>query len=288
MHARALARSDVGMNRWTRIVCWGLRLQAVAFSWGALGCAAGPPIDSRYYPAKAQNSRVQFIVLHYTNEDLDSSVRILTERDVSAHYLVSDGDPPRIYRLVDESRRAWHAGSDASWRGATQINASSIGIEIVNRGDQKGPDGVTQFAPYPDVQIDLLIELVRDIARRHAVPPNRIVGHSDVAPQRKIDPGPLFPWQRLAAAGLIPWPDAASVQAQRALFDTQPPDAAWYQQRLSSVGYRVPDSGQFDEPTRRVLAAFQMRHRPSRYDGLPDSETAALLAVLSAGVAPRD
>jgi N-acetylmuramoyl-L-alanine amidase len=261
--------------------------------WGALllallgGCAHDAQIDNRYYPAKSQNSRVQFLVLHYTNENLADSLRILTQGDVSAHYLVSDETPPRIYRLVDESRRAWHAGGDSAWKGATQLNASSIGIEIVNGGDHPAADGKPQFAPFPDAQIDVLIPLIRDIAARHEIPPNRIVGHSDVSPQRKIDPGPLFPWHRLAQAGLIPWPDAGQVAAQRARFEAQPPDIAWFQKNLATLGFQSPDSGTLDDATRRVIAAFQMRYRPSNYDGTPDAETAALLHVLNQKAAPH-
>lgn len=259
-------------------------IQCLGLLFGGLltGCHPAPQlaIDNRYYPAKAQNSRVQYLVLHFTNESLSEAVDILTKGEVSAHYLVSAEHPPRIYRLVDEQRRAWHAGSDSAWRGATQLNSSSIGIEIENGGNRKGPDGQVTYAPYADDQIDVLLWLIKDIVARHEITPIRIVGHSDIAPQRKVDPGPLFPWHRLADAGLIPWPDAGKVAAQREVFEAKLPDLAWFQKSLTAIGYQTPQAKTMDEPMRRVLAAFQMRYRPSNYDGIPDAETAALLTVL--------
>lgn len=243
------------------------------------GCASGPVIDTRY-TAKGQDSRAQFLILHYTQESLPNSVRILTQQQVSAHYLLSDESPPRIYRLVDENRRAWHAG-DSFWKGHGMLNAGSIGIEIVNPGPVPGPDGGKVFAPYPPEQIEALVVLVKDIVARHQIPPERILGHSDIAPLRKIDPGASFPWKRLADEGLIPWPDAARVAAQKSIYDVHRPDVAWFQQALASHGFKVPASGVLDGPTRRVIAAFQMKYRPARHDGEPDAETAAMLQVLN-------
>ena len=245
-----------------------------------LGCASsGPTLDTRH-PAQGQDSRVQFIVLHYTSEPLADALRILTTQDVSAHYLIGDQAAPVVYLLVDEGRRAWHAG-DSAWQGQTALNASSIGIEIVNPGPQRQADGSTRYAPYAAAQIDTLIGLLRDIQRRHPVRPDRIVGHSDIAPQRKLDPGPAFPWQRLAAAGLVPWPDPARVAAWQARHRQQAPDAAWVQAALARIGHPVPAHGRLDEDTRRVVAAFQMRYRPARHDGQPDAETTALMQVLA-------
>lgn len=238
------------------------------------------PIDSQTYRAKGQDSRVQFLILHYTDEDMARSARILTEQAVSAHYLLSDENPPRIYRLVDEDRRAWHAGA-SHWAGHTQLNASSIGIEIVNAGGEKNPDGSLRFTPYPDAQIELLIALVRDIVTRHQIKPERVLGHSDIAPQRKIDPGASFPWKRLADAGLIPWPDAARVAALLPVVEARLPGVDWFQQALARHGFQVDQHGQLDGPTRRVIAAFQMKYRPARFDGQPDAETAAMLQVLT-------
>jgi N-acetylmuramoyl-L-alanine amidase len=126
-----------------------------------------------------------------------------------------------------------------------------------------------------------LIELLEDIMRRHQLPPGSILGHSDVAPQRKVDPGPLFPWKRLADAGLLAWPDAQAVAQQQALFSKSLPTVAWFQQQLARHGYAVPEHGELDQATRNVLAAFQMKYRPARYDGEPDAQTAAMLLVLN-------
>ena len=241
------------------------------------GCASGPRIDSRY-TSVGQNSRVQYIILHYTSTDLSRSLRLLTEEEVSSHYLIG-ATPPTIYRLVDENRRAWHAG-DSQWQGRTWLNSTSIGIELINQGYYEGPAG-RYWQPYAPAQIDALIELLKDIMQRHQLPLGSILGHSDVAPQRKVDPGPLFPWKRLADAGLLPWPDTRAVAQQQALFSQSLPTVAWFQQQLARQGYLVPEHGELDEATRNVLAAFQMKYRQARYDGEPDAETAALLLVLN-------
>jgi N-acetylmuramoyl-L-alanine amidase len=243
------------------------------------GCAAGPRIDTSY-TSENQDSRAQYLVIHFTSEGYESSLETLTRGagTVSSHYLVRD-DPPTIFRLVDESRRAWHAGV-SSWRGQTQLNAASIGIEIVNRGEIGGP-GSGVWQEYPAAQMELVMALVRDIVKRHKIRPERIVGHSDIAPQRKVDPGPRFPWKRLADEGLIPWPDAAEVARRLPAFQAMLPDALWFQDRLAAHGYAVPLNGILDGETTRVISAFQMRYRPARYDGLPDAETAAMLDVLT-------
>lgn len=249
-------------------------LRSLAVGFALAGCAAGPAVDASYR-ASAQDSRVQFLVLHFTSSDFHRALGTLTEGEVSSHYLVRD-EPPTVYRLVDESRRAYHAGV-SSWQGNTQLNAASIGIEIVNRGYRPELGG---WQEYPKAQVEVVLELVKDIVRRHKIRPDRIVGHSDVAPQRKLDPGPRFPWKRLAEAGLVPWPNEAQVARRRAMFEQRLPEAAWFQAMLERHGYTVPTHGQLDEETTRVIAAFQMRYRPAAFDGVPDAETAAILDVL--------
>lgn len=238
------------------------------------GCAAGPRIDTSHRSLN-EESRVRYLILHFTWETFPDSLRELTRGKVSSHYLV-DAAPPRIYRLVDEDRRAWHAGVSA-WAGETMLNSASIGIEIVNLGDRVDPS----YAPYPAAQIDAVVALVRDIQRRHGIKPHRILGHNDIAPQRKTDPGPRFPWRRLADEGLIPWPDDAAVAAARSAFEATLPTVAWFQERLAEIGYEAPRSGTLDAPTQRVLMAFQMKYRPADWSGTPDAETAALLEVVA-------
>jgi len=241
------------------------------------GCVRGLRID-RSFQARSQDSRVRYLILHCTEADWASSLAILTEGGVSCHYLVRD-QPVRVYQLVPEERRAYHAGT-SYWKGDTALNAVSIGIEIVNLGSLQVP-GRAPYPDYPREQIDAVIALVKQIAARHGIRPDHILGHSDIAPQRKVDPGPRFPWKRLAAEGLVPWPDEAAVAARLGRFQAALPDPAWFQARLAEYGYETPGTGLLDPPTRRVLAAFQMKYRPSRFDGLPDAETAAMLDVLT-------
>ncbi len=242
------------------------------------GCASGPVIDHTY-SAKSQSSRIKYIIIHYTVSDLPSSIKILTQQEVSSHYLVTNEEKPVIYQLVDESRQANHAGV-SNWKTYTHINSSSVGIEIVNPGYKDTPEGRIWY-PFPQAQIDRVIWLVRQIAERHQVAPENILGHSDIAPQRKQDPGPLFPWEQFAKAGLIVWPDPAKVALSRAVFDVQMPDTTWFQSRLAQHGYAVPQNGQLDLATRTVLTSFQMKYRPSNIDGIPDPETASLLDALT-------
>jgi N-acetylmuramoyl-L-alanine amidase len=247
------------------------------------GCATGPQYD-KTYTAKGQSSRARFLVLHYTVGDRASSLKTLTEQQVSAHYMVTDDPKPVIYNLVDETNAAWHAGN-SSWKNYTQLNNSSIGIEIVNPGWKDTPNGRV-YAPFPQSQIDAIIPLVRDIVTRHHITPENVLGHSDIAPLRKQDPGPMFPWKQFADAGLVVWPDAARVAVVTPIFQTQLPDLAWYQKKLAAWGYGLVQSGNLDEQTRTVLSAFQMKYRPANIDGMPDVETAALLEALTNPAGP--
>ncbi len=208
------------------------------------GCATAPGGIDKTYSAKGQASRVRFLVLHYTVSDRPASLKILTEQQVSAHYLLTDDATPTIYNLVDETRAAYHAGN-SSWKGYTQLNNSSIGIEIVNAGWKDTPQGRV-YAPFPQTQIDALIPLVKGIVQRHGILPENVIGHSDIAPLRKQDPGPMFPWYQLAQAGLVVWPDANRVALVRQVFDVQTPDALWFQKKLASHGFGLTQSGQFD------------------------------------------
>lgn len=251
------------------------------------GCATGLKIDSSY-SAVSQDSRVQYLIIHFTAEDFPRSLKVLTQGPVSSHYLVSErqGDAPaKIYQLVDENRRAFHAGV-SSWKGATALNASSIGIEIVNLGGRRGPNGVgLKFQDFDPEQIDRVVELVKEIVARHQIRPDRILGHSDIAPTRKNDPGPKFPWKRLADEGLIPWPEASSVAARKAAYEAALPDVAWFQEKLAKHGFTLPVTGEQDKLTTDVISAFQQKYRPARFDGLPDAETAAILDVLTSAAA---
>jgi N-acetylmuramoyl-L-alanine amidase len=286
LHAfRPSGPSNAPGSRWPRLGALPLA-GFVALVLGVGGCASlshtegGIPVDASHV-AQGQDSRVLFLVIHYTATDFPEAMKILTTQEVSAHYLLSDENPPRIYQLVDENRRAWHSGASA-WKDNARLNSSSIGIEIVNPGYTLGPDGEKVFHPFSPAQIDALIPLVKDIVQRHQIHPDRILGHGEVTPSYKEDPGPLFPWKRFADLGITPpWPDAARVAALKQVYEAALPDALWFQKALAEHGYNVAPTGVIDRQTERVLMNFQMRYRPTQYDGLPDAETAALLEVIN-------
>lgn len=131
------------------------------------------------------------MVVHYTNASLERSLQLLTHGEVSSHYLIGDDKNATIYKLMDENLRSWHAG-ESEWEGRTWLNSSSIGIEIVNPGFKVIPTGRLWY-PYSEAQVQSLIILLKDISKRYAISPRNIIGHSDIAPLRKLDPGPMFP-----------------------------------------------------------------------------------------------
>ena len=249
------------------------------------GCATGLKIDTSH-TAVGQDSRVQHLVLHFTAEDFPRSLKILTQGAVSSHYLVSDrqGDnAPKIYRLVDESRRAYHAGV-SSWKGASSLNASSIGIEIVNRGYEEADAGLPldqrRWQPYTEAQFHAVASLLQSLSNRYQIDPTRILGHSDISVARKVDPGPRFPWRRLHDEyGVGAWPDEERVTALLATMNTLP-STQDVQQMLIRYGYGLPASGELDTETRNAVAAFQLHFRPGRCDGEIDRETVARLQAL--------
>lgn len=265
------------MTRWQAARRRAAALIVMSAAVFVAGCASGPrslDID-RSIQAVSHSSRVSSVVIHYTAADTPRSIDILSTRNVSSHYLITDENPPRVYQLVDDSRRAWHAGV-SEWYGRSDLNGTSIGVEIVNAG----PVG-DKWQPYGDAQIDTLITLLRDIVARHQVLPRNIVGHSDIAPGRKQDPGPLFPWKRLADAGLGRWYDADKFARAVSRHQSEGlPPMADIQQKLRRAGYSAPDTGVMDAATRRVLRAVQLHYRPARHDGEPDAETIAILDAL--------
>ncbi|RQS13228.1 N-acetylmuramoyl-L-alanine amidase [Burkholderia sp. Bp8998] len=266
------------------------RLGASCVILGLLAACTSPSLVERgtYYAdtsphARGADSRIRFLVMHYTESDEANSLHTLTGDSVSAHYVVPpqpriEHGMPVVYQLVSESKRAWHAGI-SEWQGTTELNAASIGIENVNRGPLDPQNRTWQ--PYPPEQVDALIRLSKDIVARYRIPPTRVVGHSDIAPQRKIDPGPLFPWHALAQAGVGAWPDDAAVAARLGGRDPHAlVDVRELQLKLARYGYDVPTDGVLDARTRRVFAAFQMHFRPADYAGNPDAGTDAIAQAL--------
>jgi N-acetylmuramoyl-L-alanine amidase len=246
------------------------------------GCATVPPPAPRLdhsLVSRSQSDRIKYIIIHYTVADLPRSIKILTQDEVSAHYLLTDTEQPFFYTLVDESRQANHAGL-SSWKIYNQLNSASIGIEIVNPGFKDTPEGRAWY-PFKPAQIDQLVLLLKDIVKRYNIKPENILGHNDIAPQRKQDPGPMFPWKRLADEGLITWPEASRVAARIPGYQEQLPDILWFQRKLAQHGYAVPQNGELDQATRNVMVVFQSKYRQSLFDGTPDAETAAILDVLT-------
>jgi N-acetylmuramoyl-L-alanine amidase len=245
------------------------------------------------HPAVSTDSRVKYLIIHYTDGSFETALAQLTKGPVSAHYLIpqlqgTEGSKPVVLQLAPEERRAWHAGV-SYWRGRTNINDSSIGIEIVNRGpggEAEEPHDATwqpsAWQSYPAAQIAAVKKLALDIIARHHIKPDAVLGHSDIAPSRKLDPGPLFPWKELADAGIGAWPDAATVS--RYLAGRDPHEAvtniALLQAQLRQYGYDAPLTGQLDPGTVQILRAFQMHFRPSDYSGAADAQTQAILQAL--------
>lgn len=226
-------------------------------------------LDSPNHGPRPAACEVDMLVIHYTGmPDRDSALTRLCDpaAQVSAHYCIDEDGT--LYRLVDESRRAWHAGRSV-WRGIDDVNNCSIGIELVNPGHEFG------YRSFSEAQMAALRDLARDILSRHPIPPQNVIGHADIAPLRKQDPGELFDWRRLARWGVGLWPpaeDERPPQPDRAVDEIQ--------LMLSAYGYGVPISGVLDDTTRAVITAFQRHFRPRRVDGRLDSETVRQLELL--------
>lgn len=237
----------------------------------------------RAYHAQAQESRIRFLVIHYTAEDFSSSLSILTDEQVSAHYLISaypplDQGKPVVWQLVPESQAAWHAGA-SGWRGFTRLNNSSIGIEVENAGYQQTLVG-EKWAPFPPPQIAVLTDIARQIVARYQIAPQNVVAHSDIAPLRKQDPGPLFPWQQLAQGGIGAWPDADRVTFYlRGRQPDEPVDAGGLLEKLARYGYPIA-TAMSERQKQRVIAAFQMHFRPLNHQGNADAQTEAIADAL--------
>lgn len=229
------------------------------------------------HDARPAGQPVDILLLHYTDMlSAEAALARLTDpaARVSAHYCIDEDGT--IHRLVPEDRRAWHAGA-SFWAGARDINARSIGIELVNPGHSCG------YRPFPEAQMRALEGLARGILARHPIPTHRVLGHSDVAPARKVDPGELFDWRRLARAGIGLWPEPLGFP------DPGPADGSLavsdLQSNLGRFGYGVAVTGVLDQATRQALSAFQRHFRPARFDGAPDGETRRLLAAIVARIA---
>ncbi len=226
-----------------------------------------PNFDTRLAPP-------DMIVLHYTGmESGEAALARLRdpEAKVSAHYLVEEDG--RIFSLVPDERRAWHAGV-SFWKGQENLNGVSIGVEIVNPGHEFG------YRPFPDAQIEAVITLLGDIRSRWQVPDSRILGHSDIAPGRKTDPGELFPWRTLAQAGHGLWVESGAAPGAPLAEGDEGAGVFALQAGLTRLGFDCAPSGRFDAETTTVVSAFQRHWLQTRWDGIADGETRARLVNL--------
>ncbi|WP_416186707.1 N-acetylmuramoyl-L-alanine amidase [Fulvimarina sp. 2208YS6-2-32] len=243
-----------------------------------------PALDCEVRPSPNVNERrggltPDILLLHYTGMGTgDQALDWLCNREsgVSCHYLVHEDG--RIVQMVPEAMRAWHAGV-GSWRGRNDINSTSIGIEIVNGGHSGG------LPAFPERQIDAVVALSRDILGRHAIRPEFVLAHSDIAPDRKEDPGEHFPWDELHRAGIGHLVAPAPMRGGRYLSrgDRGEPVSA-FQAMLSAYGYGLAIDGDFDEATRLATIAFQRHFRPARVDGVADISTIDTLHRLLAAL----
>lgn len=213
---------------------------------------------------------ITLLVLHYTGmQSAGDALARLCDRQakVSAHYLIDEAGS--IYRLVEEEHRAWHAGV-SFWAGEKDVNSRSIGIELVNPGHDLG------YRDFPPEQMRALADLAAEILARHPIPARHVLGHSDVAPGRKRDPGERFDWAWLAGQGVGLWPAITPFDAG------MKPDVLALQADLARYGYRVLQTGIYGVETRAVVTAFQRHFRPARVDGLADAGTVSVLKQLLA------
>jgi N-acetylmuramoyl-L-alanine amidase len=254
-----------------------------------------------YMQSKNYSQRIKFLVMHYTAIDYQKSVKALVdEGGLSSHYLIPERNDPsyqdadlKVIQLVEESGRAWHAGN-SYWQGRADLNDQSIGIEIVNvphcmrdTGSENAPkrenspDRLCVFPDYDPKQIELLITLSKDILKRNPdILPTAVVGHSDIAPTRKNDPGPRFPWYQLYQAGIGAWYDNDTLKKYWEMFNHSPLSIGLMQHALSRYGYGMTETGIVDGATVDTLSAFQMHFLPWSVSGKLDSKTAATLFAL--------
>ena len=220
------------------------------------------------FEERKDGAKPQFLILHYTGmENAESAEQLLCspEAKVSAHYVVEEDG--KVVQLVQEAFRAWHAG-ESFWRGITDVNSNSIGIEIVNGGP------LLNFPDYPEKQIISVIKLCQSIIERYSIEPRNVLAHSDIAPHRKTDPGEKFPWETLFKAGIGHFVRPAAISGGRFMTNGEsgrPVEA--YQSMLALYGYGIDITGSFDERTQLVTKAFQRHFRPQKVDGVADVST---------------
>ena len=249
------------------------------------------------FQSESFSTRIRFVVIHYTSIDWENSLKVLTNEryEVSSHYLIPEAgddtysDQIKIFQLVDEENRAWHAGI-SKWEERTNINDQSIGIELVNQAECSVRQGsqydytnnyICLFSEFDSDQIDQLILLLKDILSRHdEIKPTYIVGHSDISPDRKFDPGPKFPWKKLYENGIGAWYDDQTFEKYKNQFKRKIPDINQIQCALKRYGYGVEITNKMDEQTFFVIRAFQYHFTPNKSDGSISLDTVSALWAL--------
>ena len=243
-------------------------------------------VDSNSYVATGKNERIQFIVVHYTATDNLGSIKELTSSRVSSHFLVLDEDDNKIYSLVPLEQRAWHAGA-SSFRGRTNINDTSVGIEIVSDGIAKeyrnNPYPLYEhYVEFKPIQIEKTAQIIKYVAEKYNIPAKNIVAHSDIAPGSKKDPGAKFPWKELYDKYNIgAWYDEADKQAFMNEEKFNATSIREIKDELRKYGYEVNRLDEWDKESKNVVYAFQLHFNPKNATGEMDLETFAILKALN-------
>ena len=245
-------------------------------------------VDSNSYVATGKNERIQFIVVHYTATDNAGSIKELTSSRVSSHFLVLDEDDDKIYSLVPLEQRAWHAGA-SSFRGRTNINDTSVGIEIVSDGiareyrpDPNPYHPYDHYVDYKPVQIEKVAQIIKYVAEKYNVPARNIVAHSDIAPSRKKDPGAKFPWKELYDKYNIgAWYDESDKQTFMDEEKFKATSIREIKDELRKYGYEINRLDEWDKESKDVVYAFQLHFNPKNATGEMDLETFAILKALN-------
>ena len=245
-------------------------------------------VDSSSYVATGKNERIQFIVVHYTATDNAGSIKELTSSRVSSHFLILDEDDNKIYSLVPLEQRAWHAGT-SSFRGRTNINDTSVGIEIVSdgiareyRADPNPYHPYDHYVDYKPIQIEKTAQIIKYVAEKYNVPARNIVAHSDIAPSRKKDPGAKFPWKELYDKYNIgAWYDESDKQTFMDEEKFKATSIREIKDELRKYGYEINRLDEWDKESKDVVYAFQLHFNPKNATGEMDLETFAILKALN-------
>ena len=245
-------------------------------------------VDSDTYVSLGRNERIQFVVVHYTATNNEYSIKELISNRVSAHFLVLDEDDNIIYNLVPLDQRAWHAGA-SSFRGRTNLNDTSIGIEIVSdgiardrRNDPNRYPPYDAYLEYKPIQIEKVAQIIKYVAARYNIPARNIVAHSDIAPSRKKDPGAKFPWKELYEKYDIgAWYNESDKQAFMNEEKFNATSISDIKEELRKYGYEINRTNEWDRDSRDVVYAFQLHFNPKNATGNMDLETFAILKALN-------